>query len=271
MVFSVWRLRAECKQFEYVMTFNEGLVVGITNQAKMIETTIKTVTALAHSPMVRVDREDFLRSQFADSPYLDKILAQGPQSVYGLEELRRMADKVISGSATQTALASFVAGLPANPLIAIPVGGVDVLQYFGFALNMAQRLAYLFGDQELFEDGKTDISEKTRITIIAYLGGMLGVAGSAGLIAKISRQASAVVGKRVAAKVLTMTMWHPAVEKVAMLVGKKITQKTVDDAISKVVPLVGGVISGGLTYATYKPMGARFADLLMKRAKGELA
>jgi hypothetical protein len=74
----------------------------------------------------------------------------------------------------------------------------------------------------------------------------------------------------VTANVLTMTMWHPAVEKVAMLVGKKITQQTVDDTISKVVPLVGGLVSGGLTYLTYKPMGARFADLLMKKAKGEL-
>lgn len=34
------------------------------------------------------------------------------------------------------------------------------MQYFGFALNLAQQLAYLFGEDELFSGG--DVNEQTK-------------------------------------------------------------------------------------------------------------
>jgi hypothetical protein len=43
----------------------------------------------------------------------------------------------------------------------------------------------------------------------------------------------------------------------------------VEKTIAKAVPVVGGVISGGLTYVTFRPMGHRLADALEASLRGE--
>ena len=53
------------------------------------------------------------------------------------------------------------------------------------------------------------------------------------------------------------------------MIGMKITKKTVEKTITKAVPVVGGVVSGGLTYVTFRPMGHRLADTLVKNLNGE--
>mgnify|MGYP007059049354 CR=1 FL=1 len=47
----------------------------------MAQKTLETIAVLAKLPVVRVDREEFLKKQFKDSEYLDQILENGPQSV----------------------------------------------------------------------------------------------------------------------------------------------------------------------------------------------
>lgn len=66
----------------------------------------------------------------------------------------------------------------------VALGGADVAQYFGFAINLAQRLAYLFGEDDLFTGGSSDMPEEAKMRIIAYLGVMFGAAGAAQLVAK---------------------------------------------------------------------------------------
>jgi hypothetical protein len=239
-----------------------------TNQDKLYATTLQTIGAVAKLPIVHVDREAFLRKQFADSPHLEVILERGPQTVYSTDSLRKKANSIIKSSAAKTSAASFAAGLPGNPAIMVAAGGADVAQYFGFAINLAQQIAYLFGEDELFETGE-GLSEAAEIRVIAYLGAMFGAGGAAALIAQTSRLVGENVGKKVAAQALTKTTWYPLVKKVGALVGQKVTKKTVESTITKAVPVVGGVVSGGLTYVTFRPIGHRLADTLVANLNGE--
>ena len=150
----------------------------------------------------------------------------------------------------------------------VAAGGADVAQYVGFAINLAQQIAYLFGEDDLF-DGGGQLSEAAQIRVIAYLGAMFGAAGAAALVSQTSRVAGANLGKKVAAQALTKTAWYPLVKKVGALVGKQITKKTVEKTITKAVPVIGGIVSGTLTYVTFRPMGNRLADALVKNLNGE--
>ena len=181
-----------------------------------------------------------------DSPHLDVILESGPQAVYTAESLRKKANSIIKNSAAKTSMASFATGLPGNPAVMIAAGGADVAQYFGFAINLAQQIAYLFGEDDLF-DGGGQLSEAAQMRVIAYLGAMLGAAGAAALVSQTSKVAGANLGKKVAAQALTKTAWYPLVKKVGAVVGQKITKKTVEKTITKAVPVFGGAVSGGLT------------------------
>ncbi|GAB3127523.1 hypothetical protein GCM10027289_05030 [Tsukamurella serpentis] len=240
-----------------------------SSQDKLYGTVLQTVGAVANLPVVRVDREAFLHKQFSGSPHLQVILEQGPQTVYTVDSLRRKARTVVKDSAAKTSLASFATGLPGNPAIMVAAGSADVAQYFAFAINLSQKIAYLFGEDELFDGGGADLSEAAQVRIIAYLGAMFGASGAAALVSQTSKVAGANVGKKVAAQALTKTAWYPLVKKVGALVGKQVTKKTVEKTITKAVPVVGGVISGGLTYATFRPMGHRLADVLAKNLAGE--
>jgi hypothetical protein len=238
------------------------------SQDKLYSTTLQTIGAVSKLPVIRVDREAFLRRQFSSSPYLDVILERGPQVVFTAESLRQKANGIIKSSTAKTSLTSFAAGLPGNPAVMVAAGGADVAQYFGFALNLAQQIAYLFGEDDLFEGGE-HLSEAAQMRVIAYLGAMFGAAGAAVLVSQTSKLAGANLGKKVAAQALTKTTWYPLVKKVGALIGKQITKKTVEKTITKAVPVVGGVLSGGLTYVTFRPMGHRLADTLVRNLNGD--
>ena len=238
------------------------------SQDKLYATTLQTIGAVAKLPIVRVDREAFLRKHFNESDHLAVILESGPQAVYTVESLRRKATTLIKNSAAKTSMASFATGLPGNPVVMVAAGGADVVQYFGFAINLAQQIAYLFGEDDLFDDGG-ELSEAGQIRVIAYLGAMFGAAGAAALLSRTSKVAGKNIGKKVAAQALTKTAWYPLVKKVGAAIGMKITKKTVEKTISKAVPFVGGVVSGGLTYVAFRPMGHRLADTLARHLNGE--
>ena len=52
------------------------------------------------------------------------------------------------------------------------------------------------------------------------------------------------MGKKVAQQALMKTAWYPLVKKVGALVGKQVVKESVGKAVTKVVPVVGGAISG---------------------------
>ncbi len=236
---------------------------------KMYDSTLYIINKAAEAPFVRVDRDEFLKAQFSKSPYLDTILRDGPTAVYKLDALREKADEIISSTTTKTSLASFASGLPSNPAMMIGAGGLDLVQYFGFAINMSQKIAYLFGEDNLFDGQTEEYSDRAKIRIIGYLGAMYGASGAAVIVNRTSVMAGKTLGAKVASQALTKTAWYPLVKKVGSMIGYKITKQTVAKTINKAVPVIGGVISGGLTYVTFKPLGHRLADTLIRNINGE--
>lgn len=119
---------------------------------------------------LHVNRKELLRNTFKNSEYLDRILAEEPQTIFIAYFLHKKANEIIQPSTNSTSVTSFVAGLPSNPALAIAASGADVTQYFSFALNMAQQLVYLFGEDELFIGG--DVNEPIKGRIMVCLGGL---------------------------------------------------------------------------------------------------
>lgn len=244
-------------------------MANLNNQNQLYDLALQTISAASQLPLVRVDREEFLKKQFKDSPYLDNILANGPQSVYTVESLQKKADKIISEMTTQTSLASFITGLPGNPAAAVPLAAADVTQFFGFALNMAQQLAYLYGQDDLFEKGQNELSEDAKLRLVVYLGAMFGVARVNVLIPKVTQNVGQHMVKQVGRQALKKTVWYPILKKIGSVIGIRVTRETVQKGILKAVPVVGGVISGGLTFASFKPMGQNLARTLSDNLQGK--
>lgn len=179
---------------EHDVSYQSGENMAKKTDEELYDVAINMIGSVAKLPIIRVDRETFLRQQFADSEYLDDILKYGPQHVYTAESLRKKADGVIKTSTNQTTLASFVAGIPGGPA-AVAIGGADVAQYFGFAINLAQKIAYLFGEDGLLSD-ESELNEGAKVRILIYLGVMFGASGAAMLVGKLARKSARTWARR---------------------------------------------------------------------------
>lgn len=228
---------------------------------------LRLINTLCALPMVRVNREAFLSQQFKHHPQRAAIVANGPQTVLSVAELRQEAQRLIDQSTRHTAMVSFAAGLPSVPIVsALTIGGVDAAQYFAFALKLAQQLAFLFGERAFFDKEQRHVPETVTVRLLAYLGAMFGASGASLLINKTAARASQHLARHATGRTLTSSAtWGPLVRFVGRAIGKKLTHRSVHQVATKAIPLIGGILSGSLTYWTFKPLGQRLADTLAEQ------
>ena len=215
-------------------------------------------------PGVKVNRKSFLADQFAQqSVSIEEIINKGPiEAGISRETLESVANKLIIKRTSQSSIASFVAGIPGG-LAMMATIPADVMQFFGMALRLAQELSYLYGANDLFVDGEVD-SEKVKSQIIMYCGVMFGVSGAVTGVRVLTTQIAKTAGKKIPQKALTKTIWYPIVKKIGKAIGVKITKSTVGNAAEKAIPIVGGVISGTLNFASMKKKKKRLLKTLDK-------
>lgn len=98
--------------------------------------------------------------------------------------------------------------------------------------------------------------------ITLFIGIMFGVNGAAAAVTKIASVMASKVEKDLAKKALTKGWIYPIVKKIAQIIGAKMTKEIFAKGVSKIIPVVGGVISGGLTYFSFKPLAFKLKDYL---------
>ena len=139
----------------------------------------------------------------------------------------------------------------------------DMLQFYGVALRMAQELVYLYGETDIWCDGTPD-PDKVTNQLVLYCGVMLGATGAAQTVRVMSSALAKQALKKLPQKALTKTFYYPVVKSILKFFGVSVTKNTFAKGVSKVIPVVGGVVSGGITLASMLPMGNRLSNTLDK-------
>lgn len=217
------------------------------------ELALKTASSL---PMVHIDREKFLYKELIKYYPKEQVeIAIKNNPAYAgipVSVISKIARHCINYETNKVSSISFAAGLPGGFAMAGTIPA-DVAQYFGHVLRILQKLVYLYGWEELIgDDGSFDDETTNMLTL--FVGVMFGVNGAATTITKLSASAAQRASKTIASKALTKGTIYPIVKKIAQVLGVKMTKDTFAKGVSKVIPVIGGVTSGGLTYVTYKPM-----------------
>lgn len=243
-------------------TVNKAKNTAISSANKAIETVgdinitpEEIVCQAAKLPVAKVDRAKFLRKELIKHYPEETIrLAIEKNPAYaGIDKYRinKIANQVIQYETNKVSSISFAAGIPGGWAMAATVPA-DVAQYFAFILRAMQEIAYLYGFEEFKFEGD-DIDSNTMNEIMIFLGVMFGVQSANAGVKAIAQAATQKVSKTLANKALTKTTIYPIVKKVAKSLGIRMTKQIFADSVSKVVPVVGGAVAGGLTYATFKP------------------
>lgn len=222
---------------------------------------LKNATSL---PVVKIDRDNFLRSalkKYYNNEIIEKAIAYNPAYAgINVEKINKIAKSSINYETAMVSTLSFAAGIPGGFAMfgTIPA---DFVQYFGHILRILQKLTYLYGWQDLFdENGRID--DETANLLTLFTGVMFGVSGATGAISKIANKAAINVAKKLPQKALTKGLIYPIVKKVATMLGIEMTKDIFAKGVSKIIPVVGGIASGSITLVTYRPMAEKLRKYL---------
>ncbi len=217
-------------------------------------------------PGVRVNRDEFLRQELRKLRMDDDAIARAIDSNpllagVSLTEIDRLAEEAISYETNKSAAISFVAGIPGGfaMLGTIPA---DLMQYYAHALRIMQKLAYLYGWGELLPDGR-ETDDDTLGVLAVFFGVMLGVGGAAQSLTAFARIAAKTAYQNHAIKRALMSItWYPVVKHSLRLIGINITKSTAAKGFSKIVPVIGGFVSSGLTFMALQSQSALLKEHL---------
>ncbi len=121
-------------------------------------------------------------------------------------------------------------------------------------LRATQKLLYLYGFQQIDTDEESGTFDSaTMNTLILCLGAMYGVAGANNALKAMARALAKGVSNKFMKTAVTKGILFPIVKAVAKWFGVNLTKKMCVNFFNKAIPIVGGVVGGALTYATFKP------------------
>ena len=176
-----------------------------------------------------IDREEFLKESIGDyiSEDMARIAIEENTKAAGIRRklVDTIAGQIISSEVNKASGVSVAAG---STWATLPA---DVIQYFGFVLRIVQKLAYLYGWKAFdltIEDGKL-VSEESAHELTRLIGIMFDA------------------------------------KEEDKDIGAKMGKLTLAKGVVAPVPVLGGVLSGGLTYATLRPYAERLKDRLSEQ------
>ena len=217
-------------------------------------------------PGVHVTRESFLRKElFKNYPpeVIDDAVARTP-ALAGISEadIDRIADEVIKFERNCVSGISVALGVPGGAAMAATIPA-DVVQYYGYTLRAIQKLLYLYGFPEIDSDGEgISLDSETINRIIVCLGVMNGVAGANNAVKALAKALSVGVEKKLIAAALTKGTLYPILKSTLKWFGVKLTKEIFAKTVKNAIPVVGGIVGGGITFLSFKPCCMRLKDVL---------
>ncbi|HCU82755.1 MAG TPA: bacteriochlorophyll 4-vinyl reductase [Enterococcus sp.] len=232
------------------MENNESLALRVVNESLKL-------------PIVKVNRSEFLVKVFGDKiEDVNQLIEEGPQAFLSIDDLDRAANNRIYSIVAQSSTLSFATGLPGGIAMAATIPE-DITQFYGYSLKLAQEVSYIYGYEDIWNQ-QGELTNEAKETLILYLGIMLGVSTASSVVRVLSGKLSVQALKKIPQKALTKTIYYPVIKKVLAVFGTKLTKATFAKGVSKMVPVVGGVVSGGLNYFSMKPMATKLKNELRK-------
>lgn len=220
------------------------------------EITFENVLATAmKAPGVKVNRAKFLRKELkkycSDDVISSAINSNPAKAGIPRELIDKISKQIINYETTKVTGISVAASIPGGAA-AVGAAAADITSYFAFILRTVQELAYLYGFEQ-FDLNDDEVDAETMNTVLLFIGVMFGVQGAASTLQKFANVLAKQISKKLAQKALTKGTIYPIVKKVATSVGIRMTKQIFADTVASAVPVLGGAISGGLTYAMFRP------------------
>ena len=209
------------------------------------------------TPGIRVDRTRFLQKQFEKNHpqnVIDDMIGYNPaHAKIDPAEIERIADEVIKYERNCVSGISAALGAPGGVAMVATIPA-DMIQYYGYMLRATQKLMYLYGFPEIdATEGEGVFDAETMNILTLCLGVMYGVQQANVALKAMATALGSGVEKKLLAMALTKGTFYPMVKSVLKWFNVNLTKKAFAGFFKKAIPVVGGVVGGGITYISFKP------------------
>lgn len=217
-------------------------------------------------PGVSINRENFLRKELLTKypeETIDNVIFGTPMKAgISQEDIEKIATAVIQNERLKVSGISAALGTPGGAAMIATIPA-DIAQYYGCMLRVAQKLLYLYGFPQIdYKENEQAFDTETMNQIILCMGVMFGVANAKTGLLALAKALGTGVEKQLLKKALTKGTIYPIVKSISKWFGVKMTKEVFAGFFKKAIPVVGGVIGGGLTYATFKPCCVKLKSVL---------
>lgn len=224
------------------------------------------LNSILQMPGAKINRESFLCKAFKGLPYeqMKICVSESPAKVVPFPEIEKVSTSVINSHTAKVTAVSFAAGIPGGVamLATIPA---DLANYYYHIVAVGQKLGYLYGFPDMI-DNSGRLTQDGEVMLTAFIGVMNKVEMAKELIKRIAVEVAHRISEeaavRVAGNILQKQIVAQAVEVIANKLGKQIVAKNAGRGFAKAIPVVSGIICGGITYATFKPQSKRLHEAL---------
>jgi len=163
-----------------------------------------------------------------------------------LELIDGLAKKIIKRHKILVVTASAASGIPGG-ILSFATVPLDMCQYYFHAIKIAQKLAYIYGYQDLEQNGDEDFV----VSLMIFISVMSGTKAATMGMQKLSSMFASEVAKRLPRKVLTKTTIYPLVKQTAKWLGIKMTKPLFARVVAKAIPVIGSLASGSFTFGMF--------------------
>jgi hypothetical protein len=172
--------------------------------------------------------------------------------------LDKAAEKEIREHTAIVTGTSFLTGLPGGIALAGTIPA-DLAQYYWHVIVIAQKLAYIYGWPDL--QGEDNDDYLSMLTIL------IGIMSGAKEASEVFKPLSETLSKEAAVRKLPKVMLAKAgvpqiVKQVAIRLGANLAKQGLSKGVAKIIPILGGAISGLVSFATYGPMANTLKEAL---------
>lgn len=209
------------------------------------------LTAALKVPGAKVNRDTYLKKElehFYSAETVDYVIKNGLEnSKVEKKVLDKIAKATITYHTTMATGLSFAAGLPGGWWMAATIPA-DLAQFYAQIIIVAQKLAYIYGWGDF---STNEVSDEYRNLITLFIGVMSGAEAAEEGVKIVAEIAAKQVAKKLPQMALAKSAIYNVVKKVATFIGIKMTKDSFAKGLSKAVPILGGVVSGTITVATF--------------------
>lgn len=220
----------------------------------------QALEAAVRLPGVRINRATYLRSalkRHCTDEQIEQAIVESPAAAgISFEIITEAANTSIKYETAKVTGISTIAGIPGG-LAMLGTVPADLAQYMGHMVRIVQKLAYIYSWPDLLADDGEELDEATEGMLVLFIGVMFGAHLAQSGVTKVAAMISAQVAKKLPQQALTKGVIFPIVKRVAAHLGISMSKKLFASGVAKFVPVIGGIVSGGVTLGTFLPMSKR--------------